>query len=65
MNKQKDQKKKQLYLKSNLDSNEKFDKALDNKLIGIISHVTELKERLNKKIVVSKTQNGNNLVVEY
>lgn len=39
--------------------------AGDNKLIGIISHVTELKERLDKKIVVSKTQNGSNLVVEY
>ena len=39
--------------------------AGDNKLIGIISHVTELKERLDKKIVVSKTPNGSNLVVEY
>lgn len=39
--------------------------AGDNKLIGIISHVTELKERLDKKIIVSKTQNGSNLTIEY
>lgn len=39
--------------------------AGDNKLIGIISHVTELKERLDKKIIVSKTQNGSNVVMEY
>ncbi len=39
--------------------------AGDNKLIGIISHVTELKERLDKKIVVTKTQNGSNIKVEY
>lgn len=38
--------------------------AGDNKLIGIISHVTELKERLDKKIIVSKTQNGSKLKVE-
>ena len=39
--------------------------AGDNKLIGIISHVTELKERIDKKIIVSKTQNGSKLSVEY
>ncbi len=39
--------------------------AGDNKLIGIISHVTELKERLDKKIIVSKTQKGSKLEVEY
>ena len=39
--------------------------AGDNKLIGIISHVTELQERLDKKIIVSKTQNGSSLVMEY
>lgn len=39
--------------------------AGDNKLIGIISHVTELKERLDKKIIVSKTQNGSHLAIEY
>lgn len=39
--------------------------AGDNKLIGIISHVTELKERLDKRIIVSKTQNGSNLAIEY
>ena len=39
--------------------------AGDNKLIGIISHVTELKERLDKKVIVSKTQNGSNIDIEY
>ena len=39
--------------------------AGDNKLIGIISHVTELKERLDKKIIISKTQNGSHLSMEY
>lgn len=39
--------------------------AGDNKLIGIISHVTELKERLDKKIIVSKAQNGSHLAIEY
>ena len=39
--------------------------AGDNKLIGIISHVTELKERIDKKIIISKTQNGSNIEVEY
>ena len=39
--------------------------AGDNKLIGIISHVTELKERLDKKVIVSKTKNGSNIDIEY
>lgn len=39
--------------------------AGDNKLIGIISHVTELKERLDKKIIVSKTQNGSKIAMEF
>ncbi len=34
----------------------------DNKnLIGIISHVTELREKIDKKIVVTKTQSGSKL----
>ena len=36
-----------------------------NKLIGIISHVSELKERINKKIIISKTQNGSKVEIEY
>lgn len=39
--------------------------AGDNKLIGIISHVTELKERIDKKIIVSKTQEGSKINVEF
>ena len=39
--------------------------AGNNKLIGIISHVTELKERMDKKIVVSKTQNGSSIKEEF
>lgn len=37
----------------------------DNKLIGIISHVSELKERMNKKIIVTKNRNnGSNIRIE-
>ncbi|MBO4963229.1 MAG: hypothetical protein J6C97_05585, partial [Clostridia bacterium] len=32
--------------------------ADDNKLIGIISHVSELKEKIDKKIIVSKEKTG-------
>ena len=32
-----------------------------NKLIGIISHVTELKDRIDKKIIVSKSTDGSNI----
>ena len=35
-----------------------------NKLIGIISHVTELKERIDKKIVVIKTNDGSKIYIE-
>lgn len=36
-----------------------------NKLIGIISHVSELKERIDKKIIVTKNRiNGSNIVIE-
>ena len=30
----------------------------NNKLIGIVSHVNELKDRIDKKIVVTKSNNG-------
>ncbi len=35
-----------------------------NKLIGIISHVTELKERIDKKIIITKTNNGSKVKIE-
>ncbi|MBP3597293.1 MAG: SMC family ATPase [Clostridia bacterium] len=35
-----------------------------NKLIGIISHVTELKERIDKKIVINKTADGSKIEIE-
>ena len=35
-----------------------------NKLIGIISHVTELKERIDKKIIVRKTSKGSEIDFE-
>ena len=36
----------------------------NNKLIGIISHVTELKERIDKKIVIEKTAEGSKISFE-
>ncbi len=36
----------------------------NNKLIGIISHVTELKERIDKKIIIEKTSNGSKISFE-
>ncbi len=36
----------------------------NNKLIGIISHVTELKERLDKKIIIEKTSEGSKIRFE-
>ncbi len=36
----------------------------NNKLIGIISHVTELKERIDKKIIIEKTSNGSEIHFE-
>ena len=35
--------------------------ATGNRLVGIISHVNELKERIDKKIVIKKTMNGSQL----
>ena len=32
-----------------------------NKIIGIISHVNELKSRIDKKIVVKKSSSGSNV----
>ena len=37
----------------------------NNKLIGIISHVTELKERIDKKIIVTKTNDGSKIEIDY
>ena len=36
----------------------------NNKLIGIISHVTELKERIDKKIIIEKTTSGSIVSIE-
>ena len=36
----------------------------NNKLIGIISHVTEIKERIDKKIIVTKTNDGSKIEIE-
>ena len=33
----------------------------NNTLIGIISHVEELREKIDKKFIVTKTQSGSNL----
>ena len=38
--------------------------ANGNRLIGIISHVPELKERINKKIEIIKKQNGSHILME-
>ena len=35
----------------------------NNTLIGIISHVTELREKINNKIIVNKTQSGSTLKI--
>lgn len=36
----------------------------NNKLIGIISHVTELKESIDKKIIIEKTTEGSRIRLE-
>lgn len=36
----------------------------NNKIIGIISHVTELKERIDKKIIIEKTSSGSKVSFE-
>ncbi len=36
----------------------------NNKLIGIISHVTELKERIDKKIIIERTTSGSKISFE-
>ena len=36
----------------------------NNKLIGIISHVSELKDRIDKKIIVFKTKDGSEIKIE-
>ena len=38
-----------------------YDLAGENRLIGIISHVTELKEQIEPKIIVKKTKKGSHL----
>ncbi len=36
----------------------------NHKLIGIISHVTELKERIDKKVIVTKSTGGSKITIE-
>ena len=36
-----------------------------NKLVGIISHVNELKEKIEQKIIVTKRFNGSKIIMEY
>lgn len=38
--------------------------ASSNKLIGIISHISELKEKIEKKIIIKKKTFGSNIVIE-
>lgn len=40
------------------------DLSNENRLIGIISHVSELKNRIDRKIIVTKTKQGSNVRVE-
>ena len=36
--------------------------AGDSRMVGIISHVTELKEQIDRKLVVNRTDNGSRAV---
>lgn len=36
-----------------------------NKLVGIISHISELKTRIHNQIVVSKRENGSNVSIKH
>jgi hypothetical protein len=36
--------------------------AGDSRMVGIISHVTELKEQIDRKLVVSRTDKGSRAV---
>lgn len=38
--------------------------ASGNKLIGIISHISELKEKIEKKIIIKKKSFGSNIIIE-
>lgn len=40
------------------------DLSNENRLIGIISHVSELKNRIDRKIIITKTKQGSNVRVE-
>jgi exonuclease SbcC len=54
-----------------LDS-DSLDKAMDvistladgNRLVGVISHVNELKEKIENKIVVSRNRSGSRIAIE-
>ena len=36
----------------------------ENRMVGIISHVSELKERIEKKVELTKTMNGSSITVK-
>ena len=36
----------------------------ENRIVGIISHVSELKERIEKKVELTKTMNGSSITVK-
>ena len=38
--------------------------SLGNRLVGIISHVTQLKEQMDRKVVITKTPSGSSLRIE-
>jgi len=38
--------------------------AGDSRLVGIISHVAELKDELNKKLIVTKSKTGSSVTWE-
>lgn len=40
------------------------DLSSNDKLIGVISHVTELISRIDNKIIVNKTSTGSKLIIE-
>ena len=38
--------------------------ALGNRLVGIISHVSELKERIDKQIIIKKSHSGSSISIK-
>ena len=36
----------------------------NNRLVGIISHVTELRERIDRQLIVKKSANGSTVTIQ-